>query len=246
MKRRSLVLLPLLLAARGVSAQLALTGAGKKPAAGAPPGLWDDFEDNSKDTSKWAGTTINPGWSALTIDGTVAETGGKVEMSIGTASRIHGYSSNNTHDLNEKYIAVHLSNFDVNAVAQTRFSFGCWNGTSEYTQWNVFNNFGTLTVNAQYNNSGAQGTLWSATYSATDHAWFRIREIAGDWYWDTAPDNAGVPGTWVNRRQRTVDGGSVPAHWNPAAGTTRFGFYTQTGSNVTALCRAAAFDTDAA
>lgn len=38
------------------------------------------------------------------------------------------------------------------------------------------------------------------TYSATDHAWLRLRETAGTLYWDTSPDGA----TWTNRRTATT------------------------------------------
>jgi hypothetical protein len=36
-------------------------------------------------------------------------------------------------------------------------------------------------------------------YSSTDHAWIRIREEGGTWYFDSAPDSNGSPGTWTNR-----------------------------------------------
>jgi hypothetical protein len=51
---------------------------------------------------------------------------------------------------------------------------------------------------------------WSASemtainYSATDHAWLRIREDSGTIYWDTAPDSGGSPGTWTNRHSVAV------------------------------------------
>jgi hypothetical protein len=43
---------------------------------------------------------------------------------------------------------------------------------------------------------------YSVTYSASTHAWLRIRESGGTVYWDTAPSTASNPpssGDWVNR-----------------------------------------------
>lgn len=42
----------------------------------------------------------------------------------------------------------------------------------------------------------------SIVYDATNHAWLRLREAGGTIYWDTAPDNAGVPGTWTNQASK--------------------------------------------
>jgi hypothetical protein len=46
------------------------------------------------------------------------------------------------------------------------------------------------------------GQTFSATYSQSTHAWWRIRESGGTVYFDTAPDSASNPpvsGDWVNR-----------------------------------------------
>lgn len=56
---------------------------------------------------------------------------------------------------------------------------------------------GTLT--AFLTQAGTGTTVGNLTYSATAHAWWRIREAAGTLYWDTAPDGL----TWTNQFSHT-------------------------------------------
>jgi hypothetical protein len=206
----------------------------------AASGLWDPF-DGAKDTAKWAATTLVPPWDPVnTLGGTVTQTGGEVVMNMTGADLINGYSSFNLVNLNEKQIIVYLNAFDTNAINGTGFVFGCFIDIDQNIRFELYNNFGDVGINAIYNNSGVNGTTWSAVYSSANHAWLRIREIAGDWYWDTAPNSGGLPGTWTNRRQRSVDGGTPGTHWEPTS--VRFGFWTF-GQN-TSRCTAAAFDTN--
>lgn len=45
---------------------------------------------------------------------------------------------------------------------------------------------------------GSESDATQITYSATDHAWWRIRHAAGTIYWETSPDG----NTWTIRRQK--------------------------------------------
>jgi len=219
-------------------------GFGRIRRATAPPagGLWETF-DGAKDTSKWASTTVLAPWlSGFTLGGTATQSGGVVTINITADDTANGYSSaNTTVDLNDKELIIHLSDSDILTENGTGFNFGYAIDGSENIQWELYNNFGTVTCSAKYNNSGSNGTQIDLTYSATDHAWLRIREAAGDWYWDTAPDSAGLPGTWVNRRQRSVDGGTPAPHFEPASGS--FGFFGWGANGARAV--AASFDTNA-
>lgn len=62
---------------------------------------------------------------------------------------------------------------------------------TDYLRW-VYES-GTLY--AQYEVAGSRTTLFSVTYSATTHLYWRIRESAGTTYWDTSADGT----TWANQ-----------------------------------------------
>ena len=47
----------------------------------------------------------------------------------------------------------------------------------------------------QYRTGGAESSA-EIPYSATDHRWWRIRDVGGMIHWDTSPDGV----TWMNRR----------------------------------------------
>ena len=55
-------------------------------------------------------------------------------------------------------------------------------------------------LSARYTIGGVGTTLATLTYSATDHAWLRLREAAGTVFWDTSPDGV----TWTNRASTTA------------------------------------------
>jgi len=172
--------------------------------------LQDAFPTGAKDTAKWAATSVPIGpWSGRTLSGTATQTGDILELApTDSTDCVAGYSSFDTAlDLTASEIYCQVTQVDTDSsVAVLRLIVADSGGLNAY--WTVSYNFGTHTVEASYSNFGSNGTAYSATYNATDHAWFRIRDAGSDIYWDTAPDNAGAPGTWVNRRQLSVDGGT--------------------------------------
>jgi hypothetical protein len=52
-------------------------------------------------------------------------------------------------------------------------------------------------------------SVGSLTYSSTDHAWLRVREASDTFYWDTAPDSSGSPGSWTERFSYSKTGAGV-------------------------------------
>lgn len=54
---------------------------------------------------------------------------------------------------------------------------------------------GATSMDARYTIGGTNTTLATWTYSATTHAWLRVREAAGTVYWDTSPDGM----TWTTQ-----------------------------------------------
>jgi len=179
--------------------------------------LVDDFNDNSLDTGKWLSQPLGavPGFAniATSIGGSVAETGGKAALTgaTSTAGACDGYYSQDAAlDMTSSEIVIDLDGMFVGGGTDVSFVLGGDQGSAQYYRTVVTNSFSTLTIQFRSNNFGDagadQGGTVSITYSATDHRWLRIRHdtaASGTIYWDTAPDDGGVPGTWTNRRTLT-------------------------------------------
>jgi hypothetical protein len=182
--------------------------------------LQDTFSGSSKDTSKWDATTRLPTWTASTLGGTDTESAGVVQITPTiSATRIEGRSSVTlNYTLVGKELVVSMPSGPNTTCSVTFGYLHAANRGGTNIRWTIDNNFGTVTINAQFSNFGSNGTTFSATYNATTHYWFRIRESGSDIYWDTAPDSGGSPGTWVNRRQLSVDGGTPGSYFAPNAG----------------------------
>jgi hypothetical protein len=60
--------------------------------------------------------------------------------------------------------------------------------------------------------AGAKVLLWSAPYDTSAHRYWRIRHDAatGSVVFETAPDNAGVPGAWTERYREAWNTGAIP------------------------------------
>jgi hypothetical protein len=198
--------------------------------------LEDLFSGASKDTAKWDSTTRLPTWTASTLGGSDTEGSGIVTITpTASATRIQGRSSVTT---NYTLVGKELvASVPAGPNTTSSFTFGYLHTANRGAQnfrWQIGNNFGTITLEAHYSNAGDNGTTFSTTYSATDHYWLRIREVSGDIYWDTAPNSGGVPGTWVNRRQLSVDGGTPGVYFAPNAGDVGF-WVDNYNSNGTAI-----------
>ncbi len=175
----------------------------------------DTLTDGPK-SAVWAGTTVALGqWGGRTVSGTVTEAAdGAACAPTDSTDCVVGYSTNDTAlDFTESEVVFELTEVETGAVESSFRVVVCdeasgISGSGLYAHWQYEYSFGTQTISAAYNNFGSSGTLFSATYSATDHRWFRLRDTGSDIYWDTAPDNgSGAPGTWVNRRQLSTSGG---------------------------------------
>lgn len=223
--------------------QLAMTGGGKAT-AGAAAGpcsgsfqLCDAFSGASKDTAKWTSTTILPGWEATaTIGGSDTEGLGVVIASPTISTNaMQGRSSVLTNITLVNREMVFSMPVAPNTTGAVSFGYSQTTGRSgQNIRWLIDNNFGSLSIQASFSNFGSGGTQFNAAYSSTDHYWFRIRVTGSDVFWETAPNNAGVPGTWVVRRQLTVDGGTPGTYFAPNGGDV--GMWTHNyNSNATPL-----------
>jgi hypothetical protein len=59
---------------------------------------------------------------------------------------------------------------------------------------------------------GSKVTVWSGAYNVTAHRYWRIRHDAttGSVVFETAADNGGVPGAWVERYREAWSSGFIP------------------------------------
>jgi hypothetical protein len=142
--------------------------------------LTDDFDDNTRDTAKW---------DALIATGAkVEEVRGRLEITPPVdALGNSGYVSVNAYDLTGASAYVRLvQKLNVGGLEAQQLLF---NG-SEYVGFVIQN-----TLYARYKKaSDTSGTtVASVTYSASTHAWLRVRESGGTTYWETAPNTASNP-----------------------------------------------------
>lgn len=160
---------------------LTLTGSATHVIPGPPlDTLTDNFDDNSFDTVKWNSDVFGTS--------TLQETNQRLEFTSVNGDiyvySVDGYSFSNTQWYCE---AVEMpTDVDVEVYLYA-WESGPFRAVEFY--YLQYNN----TINAYA--SGGGGTLWSATYNATDHRWFRIRETSGTFYWETSADGS----SWTTR-----------------------------------------------
>jgi hypothetical protein len=148
--------------------------------------LTDNFNDNVIDPALWR-------WNF----GVVSETGGRARVGCSTA--YSAYVSDLIYTLTGS--SVHVRVFPpaaggtaVYAAAQLVVSTPT-DGTDLIMEINA----ATGLLYAANRVGYSDGSQVSIAYSATGHAWLRIREAAGTTYWETSPDGL----AWTTRRSST-------------------------------------------
>lgn len=145
--------------------------------------LVDDFDDNTINTTLWSGRF-----------GTVSETGGRARAACTTDYAAFVSAASYT-----------LAGSSVYARVYPPAAGGA--ATTAYAQMVVLSSTEGTEAGFQINAVGGQlrcmanvgywdDTATVLTYSATTHAWLRLREAAGSLLWETSPDGT----TWTTRR----------------------------------------------
>jgi hypothetical protein len=148
--------------------------------------LVDDFNDGIVDPVKWPNSF-----------GTYSETGGRARVTCDTG--FNAYSSALNWTLAES--AVYLRGYPPAAGGAS---------TEAWAQILIKSDVGGTDLGFELRALTGELVMFSRTgyfdagavnipYSATAHAWLRVRETGGTTYWDTSPDAA----TWTNRRTLT-------------------------------------------
>jgi hypothetical protein len=183
--------------------------------------VFDDFNDNSLDTSKWDSFNLFSGFTNTNV--AVAETSQRFEigplLQNVSGSAYRGISTVNTYNFSDAYSYVEL----VQAPASNS------TGDAMFTIGSDVNNYYRLYVSAgnligQKKITGTKTTLFTISYDTTNHRFLRIRNDSGNVTLDTAPGSSGVPGTWVQRHSET---------WNSSVATSAIFFELKAGTSQT-------------
>ncbi|HUN38464.1 MAG TPA: hypothetical protein VMU95_41265 [Trebonia sp.] len=167
----------------GVTATMALAAPAGSPsglslASGAGlqvPALFDDFNTPSTLSSKWGNSFGSPSIS-----------GGLATVPY-AASGTAGLKSGTAADLTGSYYQVKVS---PQIRASTRTALQVGSSSSNYFEMH----YDGANLVAVYEAAGVPTTVGTVAYSATNHAWWRIREFDGSVYFDVSSDGI----TWFN------------------------------------------------
>ncbi|MEU6233853.1 hypothetical protein [Kitasatospora sp. NPDC047058] len=148
--------------------------------------LADDFNDNTVNTTLWPNNY-----------GTYQEAGGRARVACDTG--FNAYKSATSYSLTGSSFYLHVYAPAAAGAATstcTAFITTTTAGTDAGFLIDTAGNAMGCYLRAGFADAGAV----FLTYSATDHAWLRLRESAGTLYWDTSPDGT----NWTNRRTATT------------------------------------------
>jgi hypothetical protein len=160
--------------------------------------LEDNFNDNTLDNLKWNASNLFSGFTDPAV--ALAETGQRIEigplLQNTDGSHYRGFWTRATYDFNGAYSYVELVQ-----SASTSTS-----GDSMFTVGNDVNNYYRVYVTGgslfcQRRAGGVKSGLLTIPYDAVNHRYLRIRHELGTgrMVFETAANNGGVPGTWVQR-----------------------------------------------
>ena len=172
------------------------------PGQGPPPILSDDFNDNSLDTAKWDPNNLFSGFVDTSLP--LAETSQRLEvgplLTGASGSHYRGIRSVNTYNMSGSYAYVDVVLPPSSATAaDAMFTVG----TNVDNFYRLYIEAGSLI--GQRKAATVKTTLFTIPFDATNHRFLRIRHdsTTGNVTLDTAPNNAGAPGTWTTRYSET-------------------------------------------
>jgi phosphatidylserine/phosphatidylglycerophosphate/cardiolipin synthase-like enzyme len=171
--------------------------------------LIDDFNDNSLDLTKWD-TNLFSGYTDSSMP--MLETNQRLE--IGPLLRQTGSShyvglvSRQRLNFTGAYAYVAV----VQAPSTTTTADAMYTlGLDVNNYYRIYEEAGVLYMQKRLG-GGGKVTLWSGAYDTAQHRYWRIRHDAasGSVVFETAADNGGVPGAWVERYREAWSTGFIP------------------------------------
>jgi hypothetical protein len=175
-----------------------LTGGFSYAEALETPLLIDDFNDNSLDLTKWD-TNLFSGFTDTGLP--MSEVNQHLEIGplfrqIGS-SHYRGLASHLHYNFSGAYAYVAVVQAPGTATtADAMFTLGI--DVNNY--YRIYEEAGTLFIQKRFG-GGSKVTMWSAAYDPTLHRYWRIKHEAAtnSVVFETAADNGGTPGAWVER-----------------------------------------------
>jgi hypothetical protein len=171
--------------------------------------LEDSFNDNSLDFAKWTPHNLFSGFTDTAV--AVNETNQRMQLGPlpqgQTGSHYNGIRSVNAHDFTGAYCQAEM----VQApVSSTKADAMLTVGKDANNYYRIYVEEGTLICQKRI--SGVKTNLFTAPYNAAGHRYWRIRhdQATGNLVFETAPDNSGIPGSWVLRYSEAWNSASIP------------------------------------
>jgi hypothetical protein len=162
------------------------------------PILSDDFNDNSINTTKWNPDNLFSGFTNPSVP--ISETAQRLEigplLQNVNGSSYRGVRSVNSYNFTGAYSYVELVQApSATTAADAMFTIG--KDVDYY--YRIYVNAGNLI--GQRKIGGVKTTLFTIPYDPVNHRYLRIRHdsVTGSVTLDTAPNNEGAPGPWVQR-----------------------------------------------
>jgi hypothetical protein len=144
------------------------------------PALYDDFNTPSTLSSKWGGSS----GSGVSVSGGLATLNYPASGSVTLKSGTPG-----PYDLTGSYYQV-KANPQIRASTLTALQVN--NGASNYFEIH----YDGANLVGIYEAAGSPTTVGTIAYSATNHAWWRIREVNGVVYYDVSADGLSWTNLW--------------------------------------------------
>jgi hypothetical protein len=178
------------------------------PAGGETVLLADDFNDASLNTSKWLANNLFSGFTDTTV--AISET---TSLRVGPmkqntdGSHYNGIRSLSSFDFTNAYAYVQLVQGPNTLTAADAFFTVGLNVDNCYR---IYLESGNLIMQKKI--FGSKSTMLTVAFNSTNHAFWRIRHdaISGQIVFETAPSNAGAPGTWTMLYSEPWNTASVP------------------------------------
>ncbi|MFL6213183.1 MAG: IPT/TIG domain-containing protein [Blastocatellia bacterium] len=171
--------------------------------------LADDFNNNSLDLTKW-NTTLFSGFTDSSVP--MAEANQRLEIGplfrLTGSSHYAGLSSRQRYDFTGAYAWVAV----VQAPAITTTGDAMFTlGPDANNYYRIYEEAGVLYIQKRLG-GGAKVTMWSGAYDATQHRYWRIKHEAASnsVVFETAADNGGTPGAWVERWREAWSTAFIP------------------------------------
>ena len=171
--------------------------------------LADDFNNGSIDTAKWNPNSLFSGFTDPGLP--VAEANQRLEIGplLQNASGSHyaGVRSVNAFSFVNAYCYVEVVQV---ASSSTSADAMLTIGIDANRYYRIFVEGGSIMFQKRIN--GAKVTLLTASYSAANDRYWRIRHqsSSGNVVFETAPDNGGAPGTWTVRFSEQWNTSAIP------------------------------------